>query len=235
MPQGGAYFRQMKTRAIPAPDLTTGAGLIACPSCDALHLERDLQPGERVHCARCGIVLANPQKGAFTWVIALSVTAMVLMIGAIFFPFLEISRMGFGNETSLFGVAMAFSHGILLPLTIVVMILIVGLPLTRAGLLIYTLWPLSMNRGPYRHAARAFRLSEMMRPWSMAEIFVIGTTVALIKIAGLANVSLGPAFWAFCAMILATALSDRSTSSVTIWDAIEDGTPNADLTESQPT
>ncbi len=225
----------MKRRTIPAPDLTTGAGLIACPNCDALHRERDLQPGERVQCARCGSVMANPQYGAFTWVIALSVTAMVLMVGAIFFPFLEISRMGFGNKTSLFGVAMAFSHGFLLPLTIVVMILIVGLPLIRAGLLIYTLWPLSMNRGPYRHAARAFRLSEIMRPWSMAEIFVIGTTVALIKIAGLANISLGPAFWTFCAMILATALSDRYTSSVTIWDAIEDGDPDEFPAESRAT
>ncbi len=70
---------------------------------------------------------------------------------------------------------------------------------------------------------RAFRLSEALRPWSMAEIFVIGTAVALVKIAGLANISFGPAFWAFCALILVTAASDAFTSAATIWDAIEDG------------
>ena len=43
---------------------------------------------------------------------------MVLMVGAIFFPFLQISRMGFENGTSLFGVAMAFSEGILAPLAV---------------------------------------------------------------------------------------------------------------------
>ena len=61
------------------------------------------------------------------------------MVGAVFFPFLEISRMGFGNETSLFGVAMAFSHGALLPLTVALLATIVGLPVMRALLLVYTL------------------------------------------------------------------------------------------------
>ena len=69
---------------------------------------------------------------------------------------------------------------------------------------------------------RAFRLSEALRPWSMAEIFVIGTAVALVKIGGLANISFGPAFWAFCGLIIVNAASDAFTSAATIWDAIED-------------
>ena len=204
-------------------DLTTGAGLVACPRCDALHIERELESGETARCVRCNKVLAAPRAGAFTRIIALSFTTFVLMVGAVFFPFLEISRMGFGNETSLFGVVMAFSKGALVPLTVALMGSIVGLPVLRAMLLVYTLLPLSRDRPPYAHAVRAFRLSEALRPWSMAEIFVIGTAVALVKIAGLANISFGPAFWAFCALILVTAASDAFTSAATIWDAIEDG------------
>lgn len=203
-------------------DLTTGAGLIACPRCDALHIERELQPGETARCVRCNKVLAAPRAGAFTRLIALSFTSLVLMVGAVFFPFLEISRMGFGNETSLFGVTMAFAEGALVPLTVALLGTIVGLPVLRALLLVYTLLPLSRNRRPYAHAVRAFRLSESLRPWSMAEIFVIGTAVALVKIGGLANISFGPAFWAFCALILVNAASDAYTSAATIWDAIED-------------
>lgn len=160
--------------------------------------------------------------GAFTRLIALSFTSLVLMVGAVFFPFLEISRMGFGNETSLFGVAMAFSEGALVPLTVALLGSIVGLPVLRSLLLVYTLLPLSRNRPPYRYAVRAFRLSEALRPWSMAEIFVIGTAVALVKIGGLANISFGPAFWAFCGLIIVNAASDVFTSAATIWDAIED-------------
>ncbi|WP_295042384.1 paraquat-inducible protein A [uncultured Paracoccus sp.] len=203
-------------------DMTTGRGLMACPRCDALHVEEEMRPGETARCIRCGGVLAKPRGGAFTQLIALSFTSMVLLMGAVFFPFLEISRMGFGNATSLFGVGMAFADGVLLPLVLAVMVMIVGLPVLRAFLLVYTLAPLVQGRAPYRHAARAFRWSELMRPWSMAEIFVIGTAVALIKVAGLATVHLGPAFWAFCALILVNLASRGFMCQTTIWDAIED-------------
>lgn len=204
-------------------DLRTGAGLIACPRCDALHIEQELQSGETARCVRCNSILARPRAGAFTRIIALSFTSLVLLIGAVFFPFLEISRMGFGNATSLFGVAMAFSHGPLFPLTFALLVAIVGMPALRAVLLVYTLAPLSRGRPPYRHAVAAFRLTEAMRPWSMAEIFVIGTAIALVKVGGLATVSFGPAFWAFCGLIFVNAASNAFTSVTTIWDAIEDG------------
>ena len=56
----------------------------------------------------------------------------------------------------------------------------------------------------------------------MAEIFVIGTAVALVKVAGIATVHLGPAFWAFCALILVNFASRGFMCQTTIWDAIED-------------
>ena len=161
-------------------DLSTGAGLIACPRCDALHVERELEPGETARCVRCGGVLASPRAGAFTRIIALSFASLVLMVGAVFFPFLEVSAMGFGNASSLFDVALAFADGVLLPLVLAVLAMIIGLPILRAFLLLYTLVPLAQGRPPHRHAAVAFRWSELLRPWSMAEIFVIGTAVALM-------------------------------------------------------
>lgn len=203
-------------------DIQTGAGLVACPRCDALHVETELTPGETARCVRCNTVLARPREGAFTQIVALSVTSLVLMVAAVFFPFLEISRMGIGNATSLFGVALAFSQGWLMPLTVAILAFIVGLPALRAALLVYVLLPLRGQGRPAAHAGEAFRLSEILRPWSMAEIFVIGTSVALVKVAGLANVSLGPAFWAFCALIVVSAASDAFTCATTIWDTLED-------------
>ncbi|WP_328286688.1 paraquat-inducible protein A [Paracoccus aminophilus] len=167
-------------------------------------------------------MLARPRSGAFSRIIALALTSLILITAAMCFPFLEISRMGIGNATSLIGVALAYSQGWLAPLTVVMLAFIIGLPALRAILLVYTLWPLSRGRPPYRRVVPAFRLSEELRPWSMAEIFVIGTAVALVKVAGLANVSLGPAFWAFCGVIVVNVASDAFTSTATIWDAIED-------------
>lgn len=209
-------------------DLTTGAGLVACPRCDALHIEHDIKPGETTRCVRCNTLLASPRAGAFTRIIALSLASLVLMFGAVFFPFLEISRLGFGHETSLFGVVMAFSHGVLMPLTVALTASIIGLPVLRALMLVYTLVPLSRGRSAYRYAVRAFRISEALRPWSMVEIFVIGTALALVKVGGLANISFGPAFWAFCGLIVVNMASDAFTSATTIWDAIEDSGMHTD-------
>ena len=123
---------------------------------------------------------------------------------------------------------MAFSHGILAPLTVAVLGMIVALPALRSALLVYTLFPLVRGRKPYAHAVRAFRLSEQMKPWSMAEIFIIGTAVALVKVGGLATVSLGPAFWAFCALIFVSIANRSFMCSTTIWDAIEDAGTRTD-------
>ena len=51
----------------------------------------------------------------------------------------------------------------------------------------------------------------------MAEIFVIGTAVALVKVAGLATVSFGTAFWALCGLIIVTALKNAFLSEGAIW------------------
>ena len=208
-------------QSAPAFDLATGAGLIACPRCDALHRDVAAAPGERLRCTRCRTLLEAPREGAFTRIIALSLASLVLMVAAVFFPFLEISRMGFGNATSLFGVAMAFADGILAPLTVAVLALIVGLPVLRAALLVYTLAPLAGGGRPRRHARTAFRWAEELKPWSMGEIFVIGTSIALVKVGGVATISLGPAFWAFCALIVVNAASQMSLSAATVWNALE--------------
>ena len=195
--------------------------LIACPCCDALHHATVLGETERAACVRCGTLLVTPRTRSFLHVIALAFTAMILMVGAVFFPFLTISAKGLSHASSVFEAAMAFSEGILAPLSLAVLLVIVAMPTLRFAALIYTLWPLENGRPAWRHAARAFRLAEELQPWSMAEIFIIGTAVALVKVAGLASVSLGPAFWAFCALIIVTALKNAFMSKWTIWRAIE--------------
>lgn len=199
------------------------ATLIACPRCDVLHRRTPLAAGQRAACQRCGTLLVAPRERSFLHVIALAFTAMILMIGAVFFPFLSISARGLYNASSVFEAAMAFSDGWLVPLSLAVLVMIVALPVARFALILYTLWPLGKARPPYRFARSAFRIAEEMQPWSMAEIFIIGTAVALVKVAGLATVSLGPAFWAFCALIVVTVLNTIFMSKAAIWDAIDAG------------
>jgi paraquat-inducible protein A len=56
-------------------------------------------------------------------------------------------------------------------------------------------------------------------PWSMAEIFLVGTLVSLIKITELADVSVGLSFYAFIGFttFMALTLSQFDSASYTLW------------------
>jgi paraquat-inducible protein A len=198
-----------------------GRPLFACPQCDTLHLDPDVPLNATASCRRCGQVLYAPKAGAFARVIALAVTATILMVAAVFFPFIELEAAGLVNRTSVLDAVLAFSSGLMLPLSVAVALLIVLIPTARLLAILYTLWPLARNKAPFANARRAFRLSEALRPWSMAEIFIVGVSVALVKVAGLATVSFGPAFWAFAGLVIVTVLQDNFMCRQTVWKALD--------------
>jgi paraquat-inducible protein A len=214
-----ARFARTDPGTGPGADL---AALVACPTCDALHRLAEVAPGATARCRRCGTVLLAPRAGAMTRIVMLAATALILMVAAVFFPFLEIEAGGMHHRSSVFDAVMAFSQGPMLPLSAAVAALIVLVPLIRFAALIYALAPMALGWRPARHAARAFRLAEDMKPWAMAEIFVVGVSVALVKVAGLAQVSLGPAFWAFVALVVVTALKDTFMCRLSVWMTLEE-------------
>lgn len=210
-------FRFMTRAAPPSPQPDR---LIACPNCDAVFRVVPVAEGERLRCSRCRTVLIAPKSGAFLRIAVLAVTALILMAGAVFFPFLSISQMGLANAASVFQAALAFT-GDLAPLSLAVLSLIVVLPVVRFAGLVYVTGPLAAGRAPLPQARRVYRLTEDLRPWSMAEVFTLGTVVAMVKVAGVAAVTLGPAFWAFVAMIIVVAFADSQIDRWTIWDALD--------------
>lgn len=151
----------------------------------------------------------------------LALTAMILMVAAVCFPFLELQVAGLNNRTLVLDAILAFSSGLLPPLSVALVAFIVLIPSLRFAAVAYTLWPLVFDRRPFQHARSAFRLAERLRPWAMAEIFIVGVSVALVKVAGMASVGLGPAFWAFCALVVVAALHDNFMCRRTIWKSLE--------------
>ncbi|MFT6531848.1 MAG: paraquat-inducible protein A [Limimaricola cinnabarinus] len=199
------------------------AQLIACPQCDAIYRARMPRHGERAVCARCHTVLIAPRKSAGMIIIMLSAASLILVLGAVWFPFLKISRQGFVNEATLLDAALSFTGGPLLLLSLAVTALIVLVPLARAILTIYVLGPLVFDRPAPPGALRLFALAEALRPWSMAEIFALGCAVALVKVADLAHLSFGPAFWMFAALVFLTVIHDRWMCRWSVWEALEHG------------
>lgn len=199
-------------------------GLIACPTCDALHHVSEVPQNARARCHRCHEVLFAPRPGAMTRVVMLAATALILMVAAVYFPFLDLSAGGLEQHSSVIDAITAFSDGLLIPLSFAVAALIVVLPALRLIAIMYAIGPMMIGYEPARHATASFRFAQALRPWSMAEIFIVGVAVALVKIAGLATVAVGPAFWAFVALVLITTLKDTLMCRLTIWQTLENRT-----------
>jgi len=195
--------------------------LRACPHCDALYRMVPVGPRERAICSRCGAVLIAPRARAFSRIIALAVTALILMGAAIFLPFLDLSASGMHSRASVLDAVLAFSQGMMLPLSVAVGALIVVIPALRLSLIVYTLAPMMRGGPALPRAGQAFRLADALKPWAMAEIFLIGVAVALVKVAGIATVTPGPAFWAFCGLVVVTVLHDDVMDAESVWQAIE--------------
>ena len=205
-----------------APDTSLPlAELIVCPQCDAAYHLKVPSHGERAICQRCGKVLIAPRRNAGLRIIAVSLAVVFLITGAAVFPFLTIDAAGNKNAVSVIDAALAFVGGPMILLSLATAALIIVIPLARMLLTIYVLVPLVLDLPPARHAVKAFRLSEALRPWSMAEIFVIGCAVALVKVADLATVGFGPAFWMFGILVVLVIAQDNFMCKWSVWNALE--------------
>jgi paraquat-inducible protein A len=195
--------------------------LIVCPQCDAAYRLKKPEHGERAICQRCGKVLIAPRRNAGLRIIAVALAVVFLIVGAAVFPFLTIDAAGNANSVSVIDAALAFVDGPMVLLSLAVAALIIVVPLIRVLLTIYVLVPVVLDRRPARHAMQAFRLSEALRPWSMAEIFVIGCAVALVKVADLATVGFGPAFWMFAILVVLVIAQDSFMCKWSVWNSLE--------------
>ena len=191
-----------------------------CPNCDAAFRLVKPEFAERARCARCHTVLITPKRKAGMQIIALAISVAVLVVAAMFFPFLTVRAGGVHNSVSIMSTALAFRGGIYGPLVLAMILLIVLIPLARAVLSIYVLLPIVLERPLLPGAKPAFRWVEALRPWSMAEIFVLGCAVALTKVADVAEIQFGAAFWMFTALVLLVIVQDSLLCRWSVWNSL---------------
>ena len=195
--------------------------LICCPVCDALHVDGNLREGAKARCIRCHAILADAKSATILRVTVLSMTALILMTIVVFMPFLELRNGIFGSRASVFDTVMSFDTGLMTPLAIAVGFFIIVLPTLRFAGILWSLSPLAFGLRPLPGAAPVLRFAETIRPWAMAEIFMVGVVISLVKLADLATLNLGPAFWSFCGVVVLATIQDLQMTKHTLWTALE--------------
>lgn len=193
-----------------------GGALVACHACDALLREPPRETGARARCPRCRALLTADRAHSTDGVIAAAGVTIALIVAALALPFVGLHAGGLDREARIAD-AMEAAGGAFWPLALAVGALIAAIPLTRAAALLYVLAPLRVSGRALPGARAAFRLAVELRPWSMIEVFIIGVGVALVKVAGLATVELGSAFWIFVCLAGVAFYEDAALCRRTVW------------------
>ena len=193
---------------------------IACPYCDTLWHRPQLEEGERVKCGRChSVILTNKHRSAER-TMALMLASLILYTVAVSFPFMRMERSGLSNEISVIdSIRVLWDNG--MPnLAVICAAFILLFPLSRIILLFFVGVSLHGKQETGRPHAWSFRFAQMLEPWTMAEIFMIGVIVSLVKVGKLADITLGPAFWAMSGLIVLLAMGASAVCRDTIWQDI---------------
>lgn len=198
--------------------MATASDLIICEYCDAVYERQPLQRHQRAVCLRCGGVLHRHNALSVQQRLALALTGAVLLAFANAYPVMTISMQGLSNSATLWDAVLILSSGPITFIALVTGLAIIFAPALQVSLL---LWVLSFALAGRRAPAFAFcmRWLEALRPWSMLEVCLLGTMVAVIKLAGLLDVIPGIGLVAMAALsVLIIAIAGKDIRD--LWERI---------------
>jgi paraquat-inducible protein A len=180
------------------------APVTACPDCDLLQREPSFEERGRVRCARCGAFLYRKVPGGLERALAYACAAAVLFLVANACHMVGLEAQGDRTSTTLIGAAVALRGQPLMDVGALILATGLVMPALEIGLTLYLLAVLRL--WPRRRCfPLALRLLHVARPWSMIDVVVLGTLVALGRLAQSAHVVLGPGLWAFGGLMLLMA------------------------------
>ena len=196
------------------------AAQIGCPECDLLFRLPNLEPGQTALCPRCDFAIAQRVRDGYYRPMTYAISALLFLCIALTTPFLSMQASGLGNTMTLPQMIRSmvfFDQEAVAALLLCFIVLIPGLALIGIILLCLTL----LRRQLHSWVIPLARLLFTVNPWAMVEVFAIGVLVSLVKIAGMAKVTLGFAFWGYLAFALCFLLAMKNLDRHTVWTAIE--------------
>ena len=155
-------------------------------------------------CARCGALLSRNLGPRFDWSLAFFTGAAVVYLIANAFPIVTMEAGGNRTVATLFSTVVSLQQTGSWPVAALVLFTAIVFPAMVIGLMIYMLLPLQFGRSA-PHAAFVYRVLRASQPWGMVEVFMLGILCSIVKLAHLASLAVGPALWAFGALIVLVA------------------------------
>ena len=192
------------------------ATLIACPDCDLLQHEIVLPARSEALCLRCEARLFRAIPHSLNYTIVSLLTGLLFFVMANVTPLVQLELKGNTVSSTLFGAVRSLASQDLLSVATLVLSTTILAPACEIAAMLYLLIPLKF--GKVAPAMRlVFRFVELVRPWGMIEVFMLGTMVAIVKLSTFARVIPGVALWSCGALMLSFSAAAYFYNPRDIW------------------
>jgi len=198
--------------------------LIACHECDLLMLKPQIEDGERVECPRCGYELYTHRHQVVRRSLALVIAALLLYVPANFLPIMRLQLLGQTTEDTVWSGVLGLYDSGMQGIAVVVFLCSMAVPLLKLLCQLAVLLSIRLDVGR-SYGLLLYRIYHHLRDWGMLEVYLMGILVAIVKLADLADLSLGLGLFCFVALLLVQVWLEVTMSPHQIWEALagEDG------------
>lgn len=195
--------------------------LVACGECDLLQLEVQLPPGGIARCARCEAQLYRSRPASLDVTLALLVAAAILFVFANAYPLMGLDARGIRTSATLWDTAGALYARDMPSVATLVLITVIVAPALQLAAMLYMLLPLRLGFVP-RGLHTAFQLTNLVQPWGMLEVFLLGSLVSLVKLTQVARIDMEPGIIAVGGYVVLLAAAMGAFEPRELWRRVEE-------------
>ena len=190
-----------------------------CRDCGLLQRLPQVPDGEAAICARCAAMLRRVATHGLLFGRVNAVAAAVLFVLALALPLGELHVLGRSDVTwVLSGPGMLRRDGLAI-LAVVVILTLVVMPAAKLLVTLTVLFGLRAAR-PHRWLAWLFGWLDLISPWAMLEVFLLGAVVAYSRLHAMAIVEVGLAALALGGAMVAMVATDATLDVEAIWQRL---------------
>ena len=189
---------------------------IACHDCDLLMLIPSLKPRQQAHCPSCGYVLTRFYQHAQLKLLISSIVALIFLFFSLNFPFIIFSIHG--NEKTLTLIQSIQNIDNLTYILISALLAFTAfiIPACFLACVIYISWSFK-NKKLLPFTNPVLKLAILLKPWNMAEIFLVSILISFIKVQTMASIEFGYALIFYLLFIISLSSAFIYFDKYQIW------------------
>lgn len=197
------------------------AELIICRDCDAAYATPSPRRDQVARCTQCGAVISRHAQADVNVVLAIASSCAILLLIANFTPILAIDIAGTHTEANIWTAVLSMQGGWFSLGAAALMATMLLAPLAQ---IVFVLWLMGFARAGRRAPGfvRVLLILHVLRPWSMSEVFLLGSLVAIVKLGSFVPIITGPGTWSLA--LLTVLLAVLGHFDPRWWWSLERGT-----------